>query len=113
MLCGIGSSGCCGRGVGSSGRCLPLVTNQLLLLEEVLLAASPPANRVNCFGLTEGAAPADAATGGVSTPALCEGCSWVPLMVGECGVLGLWKPWVSCVPWRVVDPKHHPQGQHP
>ena len=62
LLCGVGSSGCCGRGVGSSGcgrrvgnsGCrLPLLANLLLLVLEELLVACPP-GLVGCFGLTEG-----------------------------------------------------------
>ena len=51
-MCGVGSSGCCGRGFGSSGQRLPFVANLLLLVFEELLGAVPAS--LGCFGLIEG-----------------------------------------------------------
>ena len=89
LLCGIGRSGCCGCEVGSSGCGLLLLANLLLLVLEALLVAYPPGH-VGCFDLTEGTGSIAAATLGeyVGTTVLGEGCGLVPLMVGECGVLG-------------------------
>ena len=42
LLCGVGSSGCCGRGVGSSARGLPFKANMLLLVLEELLGTDRP-----------------------------------------------------------------------
>ena len=42
LLCGVGSSGCCGCEVGSSGHSLPLLVNLLFLVLEELLEACPP-----------------------------------------------------------------------
>ena len=69
-----GSSGCCDRGVGSSGRCLPLVANLVLMMLEELLDVDPP-GRVSSFGLTDGAGPVDRATicDCVSTTVLYQG----------------------------------------
>ena len=56
LLCGVWSSGCCGLGVGSSGRGLPLdelEEQEELLVREELLDASP-LGRVDCFSLAEG-----------------------------------------------------------
>ena len=75
LLCGVGCSGCCGRGVGSSGSGLPLLANLLLLALEQVLETCPP-GRVGCFGLIQGAGPFVAATlgGDVGTNVLDEGC---------------------------------------
>ena len=90
LLCGVGSSGCCGRGVGSSGRRLPFVANLLLLVLEELLGAVP--GSVGCFGLTdgEGTGPSARTTVGScgSTTVLGEGCGFVTLEAGDCDVWG-------------------------
>ena len=76
LFCGVGSSGCCGRGVKSSGRGLPLLANLLLLVLEELLVACPP-GRVDCFGHTEGAGRVAAVTSvGMWVP-----LSWVRAVV--------------------------------
>ena len=99
LLCGVGSSGCCGRGVGSSGRGLPFVANPLLQVLEELLRAGVPGS-VGCFGLTEGTGPSARTTvGGCgSTAVLGERCGWAPLVVGDCDVRGWWRLGVLCVP---------------
>ena len=69
-----------------------------MVLDE-LLEADPP-GRVGCFDLTDGAGPVAPGTmcGCVSTTVMGEGCGCIPLMVGECGVLGWSRPRVLCVP---------------
>ena len=98
LLCGVGSSGCCGHGVESSGRYLPFVVNLLLLVLKELLEAGLPGS-VGSFDLTESAGPACTTVGGCGcTTVQGEGCGWVPLVVGDCDVRGWWRLGVLCVP---------------
>ena len=53
----------------------------------------------------------------VGTTVLGEGCGFVPLNVGGCGILGWWSLGVFCVP-QVSSAGHkwtpnNPQAQHP
>ena len=90
LLRGVGSSGCCGRGLAN----LLL----LLVLEELLWASLP--GSLGCFALTEGAGPSARTTvGGCwSTTVLGEGCGWVQLVLVDCDLLGWWRLVVFCVP---------------
>ena len=76
-----------------------VLANLLLLVLEELLETCPP-GRAGYFGLTETEAAATALGGNVGTTVLGEGCGLVPLMVGDCGVLGWWRLWVLCSPGR-------------
>ena len=75
--------------VGSSGCCLLLVANLVLMVLEKLLEADPP-GRVGYFGLTDGAGTFAPATicGCVSTTVLGDGCGCIPLMVVVVVVVG-------------------------